>query len=125
VVGAREYDPYGAIIQQQGVIPTPLGFAGEWHDRATGLQYLRARWYQPATGRFTQVDPFPGVLPLPATQHPYQYALNNLLRYTDPSGESVLVATIAYGVLGAIYWSLAPDARQGFHWSHLIGYLTG
>ncbi len=68
VVGAREYDPYGAIIQQQGVNPTPLGFAGEWHDSATGLQYLRARWYQPETGRFTQVDPFPGVLPLPATQ---------------------------------------------------------
>ena len=29
VVGAREYDPFGALIQQQGVIPAPLGFAGE------------------------------------------------------------------------------------------------
>jgi len=102
VVGARDYDPYGAILQQQGVIPSPLGFAGEWHDSATGLQYLRARWYQPATGRFTQVDPFPGVLSLPATQHPYQYALNNPLRYTDPSGESVLLSVLMAVGIGAV-----------------------
>jgi len=97
-VGELTYDPYGSIIQQHGVIPSPLGFAGEWRDSTTGLQYLRARWYDPATGRFTQVDPFPGLLSLPGTQHPYAYALNNPLRYTDPSGESVLLATL--GIIG-------------------------
>ncbi len=114
-VGALSYDPYGGITQEQGIIPSPLGFAGEWHDPTTGLQYLRARWYQPATGRFTQVDPFPGVLALPATQHPYQYALNSPTRYTDPSGESVLLtlgiiaaAGIAAGATELLFNQLPP-----------------
>ena len=79
----------------------PFGFAGEWTDAATGLQYLRARWYDPATGRFTQVDPFPGLLSLPGTQHPYAYALNNPLRYTDPSGECINIL-IGAGVGAAV-----------------------
>ena len=41
---------------------------------------FRARWYDPTTGRCTQVDPFPGLLSLPGTQQPYAYALNNPLR---------------------------------------------
>ncbi len=101
-------------MNRQGVIPTPLGFAGEWHDSATGLQYLRARWYQPATGRFTQVDPFPGVLSLPATQHPYQYALNNPLRYTDPSGEFVLPAGLALVVAAGFLAGVLYDAAQQY-----------
>ncbi len=108
-VGELTYDPYGGIIQQLGVIPSPLGFAGEWHDPTTGLQYLRARWYDPATGRFTQVDPFPGLLSLPGTQQPYAYALNNPLRYTDPSGEFVgaLLGGLAIGaVAGGVSYAL-------------------
>jgi RHS repeat-associated protein len=100
-VGALTYDPYGGIVQQHGIIPTPLGFAGEWHDPTTGLQYLRARWYQPQTGRFTQVDPFAGFLTLPATQHPYQYGLNNPVRYTDPSGEIAVGAVVGAAAVGA------------------------
>jgi RHS repeat-associated protein len=91
------------------VFPAPFGFAGEacpergegWTDALIGLQYLRARWYDPATGRFTQVDPFPGLLSLPGTQHPYAYALNNPLRYTDPSGEVVIETVVGAAVAGA------------------------
>ncbi|MDI7278172.1 MAG: RHS repeat-associated core domain-containing protein, partial [Anaerolineae bacterium] len=52
----------------------PWGYTGEWHDPA-GLVYLRARWYHPGLGRFTQVDPVPGLLAAPASRHPYAYAL--------------------------------------------------
>lgn len=45
----------------------------------TGLQYLRARYYDPQTGRFLSRDPLPG-------GHPYAYAGNNPVRYVDPSG---------------------------------------
>jgi RHS repeat-associated protein len=99
------------------VFPAPFGFAGEacpergegWTDAVTGLQYLHARWHAPATGRFTQVDPFPGLLSLPGTHHPYAYALNNPLRYTDPSGEFVgaLLGGLAIGaVAGGVSYAL-------------------
>ena len=50
---------------------------------------MRARWYDPATGRFTTPDPFPGFAALPQTQHPYVYAANNPVNLTDPSGEII------------------------------------
>jgi RHS repeat-associated protein len=44
---------------------------------SSGLYYLRARYYDPLTGRFTQMDPFPGILSWPDTLNPYLYTLNN------------------------------------------------
>jgi hypothetical protein len=47
------------------------------------------------------VDPFPVLLSLPATQHPYLYGLNNPVRYTDPSGEIAIGAVAIAAVAGA------------------------
>jgi RHS repeat-associated protein len=69
-------------------------------DASTGLVFLRARYYEPATGRFLSRDPFPGYAAIPALQHPYVYALNNPLRYTDPNGEIVLSAIVAGAAIG-------------------------
>ena len=103
-----DYDPYGVPLPQVNAPPSPFGFAGEMYDGTTGLQYLRARWYQPQTGRFTQVDPFAGYLGLPETQHPYMYGLNNPTRYTDPSGRFIdpVTATAALIVGGlSLLWA--------------------
>lgn len=64
-------------------------FAGEWQD-PTGLIYLRARYYDPATGRFLSRDPYPGGLDDPSSLHPYAYCGNNPVLYVDPSGELVI-----------------------------------
>ncbi len=93
VTGTVDYDPFGVALPQVPDRPTPIGFAGEWEDSFTGLQYLQARWYQPEVGRFTQIDPFPGFSSMPATQNPYIYGLNNPVRYTDPSGWSPVPPT--------------------------------
>lgn len=34
-----------------------VGFAGEYTDQESGLIYLRARYYDPATALFLTVDP--------------------------------------------------------------------
>jgi len=126
-VGSASYAPFGGVLSQQG-FTSPWGFAGEYHDPTTGLQYLRARWYQPGVGRFTQGDPFPGVLALPLTLNPYVYAVNNPVRYTDPSGRFpflLLGAVALYAAGAAAYYHWVPDVQQGFQPAHLLGYFMG
>jgi RHS repeat-associated protein len=113
VTYAARYAPFGSLLWQQGTAPAPWGFAGEMQD-PTGLLYLRARWYDPATGRFLTRDPFPGLAVLPSTQHPYVYALNNPVLYTDPSGEFIvpllLAAAIGGGLAAYSYFQAQPCA---------------
>ena len=54
-------------------------------DAETGFQYLRARYYDPATGQFLNRDPLEAL-----TGQPYAYAENNPLNLTDPTGMCVL-----------------------------------
>ena len=56
-------------------------FAGEYTDAETGFVYLRARYYDPATGQFLSRDPIEAI-----TRSPYAYVHGNPLNYTDPLG---------------------------------------
>ncbi len=62
------------------------------------------RWYDPAVGRFTTRDPFPGFASLPQTQHPYVYVGNNPVNLTDPGGEiaPIIIAAGAGAAIGAV-----------------------
>ncbi len=63
-----------------------LSLHGQREEAGIGLYDYGARWYDGALGRFIQPDtvvPEPGN---PQSLNRYSYALNNLLRYTDPSG---------------------------------------
>jgi len=60
---------------------TPLLFAGQYTDSESGLQYLRARYYDPATGQFLTRDPMNAI-----TRSPYLYAGGNPVNVTDPAG---------------------------------------
>ncbi|MFB0535680.1 MAG: RHS repeat-associated core domain-containing protein [Anaerolineae bacterium] len=135
VTYVARYAPFGALLWQQGTAPGPWGFAGEMQD-PTGLIYLRARWYDPATGRFLTRDPVPGVPMLPASLNPYVYALNNPVLYTDPSGEFIipllLGAAIGGGFAAYNYWQAQPCATfpsalsdPAFQRAVGIGMLTG
>jgi RHS repeat-associated protein len=83
VVATRAYDPYGKVIASTGTASTPFGFAGEWTDAESGFVYLRARFYDPATGQFLTRDPLVSV-----TRSPYGYVEGNPLNGTDPAGLS-------------------------------------
>ncbi len=52
----------------------------------SGLQYLRARYYDPETGRFLSRDSYLGDIQDPLTLNRYVYVLNNPLMYSEPSG---------------------------------------
>jgi len=79
------------VLTQTG-IRTPCGYASQYTDPATGLQYLRARYYDPATQQFLTVDPL-----LAQTDQAYAYAGGSPTNATDPSG-----LTIHYDRDGAI-----------------------
>jgi RHS repeat-associated protein len=57
VSGSYEYDAFGAVRAQTGVT-TERSYTGEQND-PTGLEYLRARYYDASTGRFLSQDPVP------------------------------------------------------------------
>jgi RHS repeat-associated protein len=71
-------------------------------DAETGLQYLRARYYDPATGQFLTRDPLVAM-----TSQPYAYANNSPLNYTDPSGE------FAWLAVAAVVWAVAEVVSTG------------
>ncbi|WP_036633576.1 RHS repeat domain-containing protein, partial [Paenibacillus massiliensis] len=54
------YDIWGGPITAEETVPNVLRYAGEYWDDTTGLQYLRARWYDPSMGRFMGEDTYQG-----------------------------------------------------------------
>jgi RHS repeat-associated protein len=61
-------------------------FTGEQRDADSSLYYLRARYHDPATGRFLSADPLAGAPTQPQTMNRYVYALNNPVNRVDPTG---------------------------------------
>jgi RHS repeat-associated protein len=56
---ANEYDVYGAVRGRTGTATTAHGFVGNLghlSDASTGLIYMKARYYDPSTGRFESQD---------------------------------------------------------------------
>ena len=121
VASRTTYHPWGTTLNGGA---TSRNYTGQYRD-GTGLLYYNARYYDPALGRFISADTLvPGANGLtvngfsttslgrftpggsgpvnPQELNRYAYALNNPLKYTDPSGHFidtlVDVGFIAYGI---------------------------
>ena len=84
--GELRYYAWGGTRYEWGSQPTAYRYTGQRLEAAIGLYYYRARWYDPALGRFIQPDtivPNPGN---PQDLNRYAYVRNNPLKYIDPSG---------------------------------------
>jgi len=55
VLLAQSFDPFGNVLQQTGSGQSAFGYTGEQTD-PTGLVFLRARYYNPAVGRFLTAE---------------------------------------------------------------------
>ena len=99
VTSRTDYLPYGEEITALGgrspnenYSPDDIrkGFTGYESDAETGLEFAQARMFSTNLGRFTGSDPIKistDRLFTPQMINLYVYAVNNPMKYIDPSGE--------------------------------------
>jgi RHS repeat-associated protein len=84
-----DYDIFGnPILTIEIEYKSAIRYAGEFYDEETGLYYLRARYYNPYTGRFISEDSYWGEDANPLSLNLYTYAHNNPIKFVDPSGHN-------------------------------------
>ena len=87
ITGQLSYDPFGNLISGAPVSASIYGYNAEESNTLTGLQYLRARYYDTGGGRFITADDYLGDVKQPLTTlNRYAYTANNPVKYNDPNG---------------------------------------
>ena len=81
-LGSYIYDVFGQTTTATVTVSNSFQFAGQSTEPLTDLQYMRARVYDPITGRFLQNDP----TGLRAGINQYVYVENNPTNYVDRLG---------------------------------------
>ncbi|HEX2210348.1 MAG TPA: RHS repeat-associated core domain-containing protein [Longimicrobium sp.] len=84
VINSYSYTPFGARSTTTEGVKQPLQYMARERDEATGLYYVRARWYDPDLARFVSEDP----IGLAGGINTYAYAANDPINMRDPSGLS-------------------------------------
>ena len=80
------YSAFGSTRASTGSIANEVRFTGERTDTESGLEFLRARTYDPSTGTFLQRDTW-GITPTDSQSiDAYCYTANNPVNAVDPSG---------------------------------------
>jgi RHS repeat-associated protein len=98
----KVYDGFGRLASETSTAAADdiiFGWTGREFDGEAGLQYNRARYNNPATGRFISTDP--SGIELSGDYNLYRYAGNNPLNATDPTGLASRVLGQAASAVGA------------------------
>ncbi|MCB2343328.1 HNH/endonuclease VII fold putative polymorphic toxin, partial [Clostridium estertheticum] len=75
------YDAFGNVLESTEDVQNRITYTGQQFDGITNQYYLRARFYNPVIGRFTQEDIYRG-----DGLNLYSYCGSNPVGYCDPSG---------------------------------------
>jgi len=111
------YTPHGAATQSGTASANSFQFAGQQND-GTGLNYDRARYYSPNLGRFISQDPlgFAG-----GGSNLYQYAGDDPVTLTDPSGAQLLAGcAVSAGISVAYDWFRDVLNHRKTDWRQVI-----
>ncbi len=85
-VSRYRYDAFGGLLTSATAPYNLYGPFGKEFDPTAGLVYFGARWYDPAVGRFTTLDPVQGSIADPITRNRYLLAKANPANYVDRWG---------------------------------------
>ena len=127
VVASYTYDAFGNLTAQIGESGNPFLYCGEYYDAETQTYYLRARYYNPANGRFNAEDThwnlsnmlygdspvklnehkdalglnrytmLPDILAVRQSGNLYAYCVANPVRYVDKTGDAAIEVAVAVG----------------------------
>jgi RHS repeat-associated protein len=96
VVSRKDFTAFGEeVLTAQrtaalGYVPPEVqqDYTGYYRDDESGLEYAKARYYNPQHGRFTSVDPMTASATVrnPQSFNRYSYVLNSPYKFTDPLG---------------------------------------
>jgi RHS repeat-associated protein len=114
--GARvtyDYDAWGNTVNTTGSTPNVYLYRGEQYDAELGLYYLRARYFNPTTGRFLTTDPNAGNITAPSTLHRYTYAGADPVNRLDPSGRAAMIEGVLLDVFVLTEWAGASPKTTG------------
>ena len=89
---SASYDVWGKRTVGISSFDFDRGFTGHEHIDEIDLINMNGRVYDPYLGRFLSPDAFVQAPENPQNYNRYSYCLNNPLKYTDPDGESWLLA---------------------------------
>ena len=116
------YLPFGEVLWDEkldGAIPDYL-LGGKERDEESGMYYFGSRYYDPEMSMWQSPDPDAGSYP---SLSPYAYVANNPLKYSDPDGNRIVIASKSSV-------SFKNDVRRAFRYlkksptgSRLIGTL--
>ncbi len=87
------YDAFGVEKNIDENDTNTFRYCGEYFDVETGTIYLRARYYNPTTGRFISRDSNPGKPGEPLSLNLYTYCHNNPINFIDSNGHERIVVS--------------------------------
>jgi RHS repeat-associated protein len=87
------YTPFGVPAGREGTTANPFTYVGGLGvmAEADDLYFMRARFYDPASGRFLSKDPVNGQLSQPGSLNKYAYSMEQPMSLVDPSGRMPLI----------------------------------
>lgn len=111
----RLRNPVNHSLYTAGSESTPLlgrGYTGHEHLTQFGLINMNARLYDSGLGRFLNPDPYVQDASFSQNFNRYSYCYNNPLKYTDPSGEWILIDDAIAALIGGSF-NLFSNLFQG------------
>jgi RHS repeat-associated protein len=84
-----DYSGYGKVTESNAAFGDRYKFTAREYDYDTGLQYNRARYYDPTTGRWLEEDRTGFCA---SDTNLYRYVQNDTLNATDPTGLTLAIA---------------------------------
>jgi len=115
VAAEYRYTPWGEVESVSDPTGQPLRYMSREIDTATGLYYVRSRWYDPATARFISQDP----VGLSGGMNTYAYAGNDPVDRRDPSGLGPCEYT---WTVTDEEWKNIPDRENTVNYLRSIGF---